>query len=1185
MPSGYIYSWTGKVSSSFGTAANWYNTTAGATATAVPGLNDEALVVASGNISGPGAAFDLGLTGTGSGLSVGGTLYGTYAFVAGTVTLGSGAGLASPNLIDIGDTTSTSVASKVATVLTIGSGSFLSATSTVANTFDVLVGQGSGASGTLAVNGTGIASAGTEGFWLGNGGNGALLLTGGGQVDAGTAVGSATRQIDLALGSNGGTGTMIVDGTNSFANFTNTVEVGFGGIGDITVADGAFFDAGEGLDSLNIGDVYNGAIGAGLVTISASTAYLAGVIEVGAYGEGILDISNGATVDAYFYLPGQAPAWSALIGAAAGSSGTLSLASGSTMLASEGIAVGSSGSGVLDVSASTLSIYAAAASGVVALDAGAGAGSSGVVNVSGGTILDNGSAGILIGGDGTGTLTVSSLGGVGGKVVTGNAGVGLAVGSVAGSSGTVVISGAGSGIVVSGEIADGSSGNGVISLSAQGQLQAGLSGTTTALVVGGPGGSGVLTLTGGSQLLATGQMLVGEEGTGALSVTGAAGVIGTASGIPALIIGDSSGVSGSVLVSDASSYASFTGGIDVGSSGSGTLTVQNQALVAVGGTSAPSLPALSIGVAAGSSGTVTLASGAELRTTGSGVVVGADGAGVLSVDSATLSVAASPGAGVYALNVGVVAGASGTVNVDGGLILDTQSAGMVVADGGAGTLFIGQAGVVVTGAAAGDTGFAVGVAAGSSGNVLIDGAGSGLAVNGTAAVGSSGSGNITAADGAYLVVQADAGGTGLVLGGSGGVGTASFASGSQGYVAGQSIIGQLGIGAVAITGGSGLVDIASGVPAMVIGASSTGTGSVLISDAGSFAQLTGGLVVGSGGNGWMGVENSAVLGVAGSTSATQPGLIIGQNTGSSGVVLVMSGAQIQAQTGIAVGASGHGELDVTSGAALTISAAASSEVPALDMGAYVGSSGVMNVVGGSVVDSQAAPMIIGDIGSGTFSISGGGGVLDHTSAATAMIVGDQSGSTGRVLVTGAGSYLSLTGGLEVGGIGPGTLTVASQALASIGTLTVGSFGDVVTSGGASLSAAALVNAGGVSASGGSMSFLGAVSGGGSLSIGGGGVITLGAAETNAVVFGSGGGSLVALTASDIGGTVTGWAAGDFVNLQSVSASSESVAGGTLSLFGSGAQLVGSVAVGAGVATNNFTLTELAGGGTSIGFHS
>jgi T5SS/PEP-CTERM-associated repeat protein len=1099
---------------------------------------------------------------------------------------------------------------------------------------------------------------------------------------------------------------MIVSGAQSFGDFTNTVEVGFGGTGLLTVSGGAVLDAGEGLDSLNIGDVYNGAIGSGTVTIDASTAYLAGVIEVGAYGQGSLDLSNGATVDAYFYLPGTPPAWSALIGAAAGSTGTLSISSRSTMLASEGIAVGSSGSGVLDVSNATLSIAAHAASGVVALDAGVGNGSAGVVDVAGGTIQDEGAAGIVIGGVGTGRLVITALSGQGGRVLTGSAaGVALTVGASAGSAGSVSISGAGSGLGAAGEVADGAGGSGSIALSGQAQLVAGVSGTTAALVIGGNGGSGVLSLAGASLASATGQILVGEFGPGRLSVTGGSGLVGTASGQAALVVGVSSGSTGSVLVSDPYSFAALTGGITVGSLGNGSMTVQNQASVTVRGTTSPTTPALLIGAGTGSSGTVTLASQAALTALGAGIVVAADGAGVLSVNSATLTVTASPGVGVSALNIGVSAGASGTVSLTGGLITDTQAAGVIVGDSGEGLLAISsagtQGGLVLTGDPTGTSGLAVGVAAGSSGTVTIDGSASGLAVYGTADVGSSGQGTITASDGGHFVADLGASSTGLVLGGSGGEGTFLLEGAAQGYVVGQTIIGQLGDGAMAVTEDSSFTGTASGVPAMVIGASTTGTGSLLVTDLGSYVPLVGGLVVGSDGNGIVEVENSAVLAVFGSTAQNLPGMIIGQNGGSTGDLAILSGAQVQTGTGIAVGLFGHGEIDVVT-ATLTVATSPSLEVPALDAGVSAGSSGVVNIEGGLLQDTQAAGIIIGDIGTGTLSIAqlgshggtlltgnltsstgflvgnaasatgsvsvsgsvsglgvygatvvgasgvgsitvlnaasfvsgeaangiglvlggnvggigslalsgaaqsavlgqtdvgqlgsgfltidGGSGMTDTTVGAPAMVVAGGSGSTGTVLVTDQGSYLSLSGGLEVGGAGYGTLTVAGQAtVASSGTLSVGSHGDVVASGsGSSLSAAAVSNLGTIVASGGALSFLGAVSGSGSLAIDTNGSISLGSTGTNALVFGANGGRVLALNAADIAGTVSGWSAGDFIDLANTAASSESFANGTLSLFGSQSQLVGTIKFGAGVSAENFTLTASGSGGTAIGYHS
>jgi hypothetical protein len=175
----------------------------------------------------------------------------------------------------------------------------------------------------------------------------------------------------------------------------------------------------------------------------------------------------------------------------------------------------------------------------------------------------------------------------------------------------------------------------------------------------------------------------------------------------------------------------------------------------------------------------------------------------------------------------------------------------------------------------------------------------------------------------------------------------------------------------------------------------------------------------------------------------------------------------------------------------------------------------------------------------------------------------------------------------VGGAGYGTLTVAGQAtVASSGTLSVGSHGDVVASGsGSSLSAAAVSNLGTIVASGGALSFLGAVSGSGSLAIDTNGSISLGSTGTNALVFGANGGRVLALNAADIAGTVSGWSAGDFIDLANTAASSESFANGTLSLFGSQSQLVGTIKFGAGVSAENFTLTASGSGGTAIGYHS
>ncbi len=1044
MPSGYIYSWTGKVSSSYGTAGNWYNNNAGATATSVPGTSDEALVVASGAINGPGAAFELGLTGTATGLTAGGSLFGSYVYVGGTISLASGGAIGSNNLIDIGDNSAYTIAGRIPTLLTVGPNSFISATLATPNTFDVLVGS-NGGTGTLAVAGAGaIASSGTEGFWVGSGGTGLISVGSGGFIEGGTPFGSGVKQIDLALGSYGGSGTLAISGASSGATFSNTAEVGFGGTGVLSVAAGGVFYAGEGVDSLNIGDNYNGSVGNGAVAISASNAYLAGLIEVGAYGQGSLTLSNGAYVDDYFATPRGAasPSWSALIGVNAGSNGTLSVTSSSYLQAAEGIAVGTSGTGALNVSSATVNIDAAAATGTVALDVGVASGSTGTVTVSAGLIDDAAQAGMVVGGGGTGSMVISQSGSQGGTVLTGSAlgGAGLTVGASGGSSGAITVTGTASALGVLGEVADGATGQGSISVGAGARMviQTGLA--SSGLVLGGSGGSGALSLAGGALTAVTGQTDIGEFGTGTLSVTGGGGFSGQTSGTPAMVVGSSAGSTGSVLVSDPYSYASLTGGLDVGSAGAGRFTAQNQSLVVVGGTSAPTVPAILIGASANARGTVSVASQSEMYARGAGVAVGSSGAGELDVSNATLTVTVAPGAGVYAVNAGIAAGSTGLVNVSGGLIFDTQSAGMIIGDAGSGTLSISQAGsqggLVLTGNPSGNAGVAVGVGAGSSGTVSVSGTASGLVVYGTVDDGVSGQGSITLVNGGHLVVNLGPSAVGLQIGGTGGSGVLSVGSGAQAYVVGQSVVGYQGNGALTVTGNSSLTGTSSGVPAMVVGAASTGTGSVLISDPGSYISLTGGLVVGNTGNATLAVENSALLGVNGSTGATLPGVILGNNAGSFGMLSLTTKAGMRTTTGIAVGNFGSGDLLVST-STLTINDSPGSGVAAIDVGVSTGSSGVVDVNGGLIEDVQSAGMIVGDTGSGTLAItqvgSAGGIVLTgQPNAGAGLLVGNTASATGSVSVSGAASGLGVYGEVEVGASGVGAISLSSQARMSAG---------------------------------------------------------------------------------------------------------------------------------------------------------
>ena len=428
MASSFVYKWTGAQSNSFTIAANWYNATAGIAANVAPGINDEALVVAGGTIMGPGFVSTLGLTGTGAGLLAEGVFNGGHVAIGGTVTLGSGAALASANLIDIG--VPGSVAGQFPALLTVGAGAFLNASPAGPGGYDIVVGS-DGGTGTLAVSGAGaLASAGQRGILAGDNGTGVITVDGGGVLEGGTAYGSGVIESGLVLGHAGGTGVMAVTGAGSAANFSNTVEVGDGGTGKLYVNGGAVFTAGDGIDALNIGDTAGAVSGNGTVSFDASTAYLAGVVEVGNNGPlaggsstATLSLTNAASVQAVYGKPGgpASPVWSVVIAGSRGAQGTVSLASKSGLATYAGIAVGMAGTGELDVSSSGIGIFDANSP---ALGVGMLTGGSGTVNLSDGEIRDFFGSGIVVGGAGTGSMSITGSDSLAGTLLSAGYGYG-----------------------------------------------------------------------------------------------------------------------------------------------------------------------------------------------------------------------------------------------------------------------------------------------------------------------------------------------------------------------------------------------------------------------------------------------------------------------------------------------------------------------------------------------------------------------------------------------------------------------------------------------------------------------------------------------------------------------------------------------------------------------------------------
>jgi T5SS/PEP-CTERM-associated repeat protein len=826
--SGFVYSWTGHVSNSFDTIGNWYNDSTGSTATALPGSGDEALVSASGLVSGSLQVDELALTGTSGGLTLTGNIGASYAFVGGNLTLASGASLGAAFEVDIGDNSAASLAGHVQTTVTVGAGASLGASQDAANMFGILVGQ-YGGSGTLVVGGAGATvSAYMAGIVVGNQGNGLISVTAGGHISAGIDNGSAP-DAGLALGLDGGTGGLSLAGAGAGATFGNIVEIGWGGTGAMLVANGATLTAGDGANSLTLGDSYNGLDGAGYVSVVGATLTLSGVIDDGTYGTGDLSLGGGAVVNV-----GSTGSWSAVLGATAGSSGTLAIASGARMTAAEGLVVGSVGSGTLSVTGGTLVIQAAQEAGSVALDAGLGQGSSGIITVTGGLLEDINRAGVVVGSSGKGVLSISG----GGTLSTGGApaNFGLTLGFEAGASGSASVTGSASLLSVAGGVDVGFAGSGTLSVSNGASLSITAPQTVTGLALGDAGGSGAMTVATGAHVSVTGQADIGSDASATLSVTGGSSVTVQTSGDPALVMAVAAGVVSTVLISDADTSVVLTGGLIVGDAGDGNLTLQNGAALTVSSASANTLPGVVVAALAGASSLTVTGAGTRLIESGQFQVGGIQGTG-----GGTLTISA--GASVQTLQQAgqTIPGASiGDADNALACVADVTGAGsswsiagsLEVGANGRALLEITSGGHVTAGTVADGGG------TGSFGTILVSGAGAVLSTGALSLGGADSRGNLSILSGGTVTASGPVSVTGSVSLGGGtltSAGTLSVSSGSsitgQGRITAHAIIDQGSIGlshgslsCIGAVTGAGTLGISGGGDLVLAGTESHGVG-------------------------------------------------------------------------------------------------------------------------------------------------------------------------------------------------------------------------------------------------------------------------------------------------------------------------------------------------------------------------
>jgi outer membrane autotransporter protein len=423
--------------------------------------------------------------------------------------------------------------------LTISGGGTL----TVAPTGHSGIGE-DGGTGTLLVTGSGsslIASG--NGLVVGLVGNGTLAIANGGLVSSDA----------ITIGAVSGSGTVTVDGTGSIL----TSQA-------LSLVEGPLNSATSGTLSITNG-------GHVIASSSADIGHEAGQATVTVDGAGSLFQSGGLTTIGGFTINGSNASVSVTRGASFTSTGDIDIggignsgaasAVGTVLVDGAGSQFNSAGNIIVgDYGIGNLTVQN---SGQVdtglSLFAGLEGGSNGTIVITGAGSSALLTAGAVIGGFGTGSLSVLN-----GATLSG---ILLDTGFVAGSVGTVTVDGAGSLVAISDHLYIGTLGTSTLTISGGGTFN-----SANISEIGYEAGAiGTVTVTGqNSTFTASDGLIAGDTGTGTLVVQNG-GLVNTVS----TVIGASAGGVGTVTVTGAGSSLRGSDVMSVGFTGTGALSVLN----------------------------------------------------------------------------------------------------------------------------------------------------------------------------------------------------------------------------------------------------------------------------------------------------------------------------------------------------------------------------------------------------------------------------------------------------------------------------------------------------------------------------------------------------------------------------------------------------------------------------------